>query len=181
MASPNVPTALSVTSPSSDTTPSFQCSISDPDAGDTGKAVFTIYPAGSGTVVGTVESSTVSFPATVTAEYTTGLAGGSYEVTAYATDATKNRSAETSRVAFSIAQIVNKDLELILDVKSIVNKDLQLILDVLVLGTVNKDLDLVLDVRTNVEKDLQLILDVEPPWLDIVESPTTWTLVPVGD
>lgn len=198
---PDTPTNLIVTSAETDTTPSFQCEVSDADfaSSEQVKARFTIQTLG-GSPVGTVDSSFVSSAGITWAEYTSGLSIGQYRVKAQAIDDDGATSAETSWVNFDVVTTVTQDIQYIWDVKEQTNKDLQIIYDTFykdlaekdlqliwdVFGRIEKELELIYDVKVLIEKDVALAWDSRTPWVIIPEpSDTVWTpIVPpafVGD
>lgn len=167
---PAVPTALQVTSIGSDTTPSFSCVV-----GANCRAVFFLYIDGVLGSFGDVSSDFTVPGGVVTAEYTTPLSLGNYEVAAMAVDTLADKSSLTSRVDFSIIGTVTKDLEILYDVWVLINKDLQIIYGVSASNI--KDLEILYNVLEVREKDLELLWAQDTPWSETDYGPTTWTPV----
>lgn len=163
---PNVPTNLSRQAPNTDTTPVFQADISDPDTSQQIKARFQIYQNDGVTLIGSVDSAFNTGAGTVTAEYASALAVGTYKVQVATVDDLGVISAYTSQVTFTVTQTVTKDETLKWNVAALLTKDETLLWGVLVNN--QKDVSLVWGVRVNVPpKDLTLLWDVEPAWVDV--------------
>lgn len=168
---PNTPTNLAV-NPSSgtDTTPEFQCDVSDVDILEQIKGRFTVYESDGTTVVGTTDSSFRTGNGQVTKSYPTPLDTGIYKVAAAAVDDNGAVSGLTSQVPFSVLGTFSADIDLLLNIAQYDSADVDLILDIENTGTI--DIDLVLDVTVSNSADIDLILDVDTGWVPVDDTPT---------
>lgn len=169
---PNTPTDLQITSAQTDTTPTFQVSISDPDTSQQIKGRFYIYQSDGTTLITTTDSSFRAGTGVVSKEWTTGLAVGSYKVKATTVDDLGAESTATSLVSFTITQQVTKALSLLWDQKGGISKDLQVLWNIDASNI--KAVSLLWDIYQQVSIDLELLWDQQTPWEPIIETPGIW-------
>lgn len=175
-ATPNVPTALTVTSDVLDTTPTFSADISDPDTSQQIKGRFQIYQSDGTTLVGSVDSALRTGAGSVTAEYASALPVGTYKVQVATVDDAGAISAYTAQVMFNVKTQVTDDLILRWDVDELILDSLELKWNVVVSN--QKDFNLSWNVRTQVQaNDLTLRWSKYTPWVNVdpdPQSPVTW-------
>lgn len=176
---PNVPTALTVTSDVLDTTPVFSADISDPDSSQQIKGRFQIYQSDGTTLVGTIDSALRTGAGTVTAEYASALPVGTYKVQAATVDDAGAISAYTAQTTFYVKTQVTDDSVLRWDVDELIIDNLDLRWNVVVSN--QKDLILPWNVKVSVQaNDLTLRWSKYTPWTNVdpdPESPVTWEKV----
>lgn len=174
---PSTPTGLSCTTPVTDTTPGFSCSVADVDLLEQIKARFTVYQSDMSTVVGTIDSSFRSGSGSVSANYPTPLTPGVYYVGAKAIDDGGASSSETSKVQFQIQGTYSLDADLICDVAAFASIDIDLICDIE--SSSDLDIDLILDITTSDQLDIDLLIDIDTGWIpqDDTTIDSLWTEV----
>lgn len=182
-APPAVPANLVRTGSVTDATPNFSADLT----GYAGiqvqtKVRFELYQNDGVTLIGAIDSSYITGAGTVSAEYGTTLALGTYKVRAQAIETGGQSSAWTSLVTFQVNVGVTKDLGLVWNVASptvAVFKDLNLKWNVVELKA--KQLTLLWTVYAAVTKDLTLNWNVATAWGEVSETENTiWTEVPEG-
>lgn len=179
-ATPNVPTALTVTSDVLDTTPTFSASISDPDSSQQIKGRFQIYQSDGTTLVGTVDSALRTGAGSVTAEYASALPVGTYKVQVATVDDLGAISAYTAQVTFNVKTQVTDDSIFRWDVDELIVDSLTVRWNVIVSN--QKDLSLPWNVKVPVQaNDLTFRWAKYTPWVTVdpdPQSPVTWEEVP---
>jgi hypothetical protein len=179
---PSVPTGLTRTSAGSDTTPVFEASLDDFDFlfSEQAKIRFQVLTSGM-VAINTVDSSFRSSAGVASAEYTSALAVGNYNVRAKTIDDDAAESAYSAALAFSIRSLIQKDIEFLYHVKENLNKDIEFLYNTQSSSTAQKDLSLLFNVEravpTPVEKDLEFLFEVSIGWQSIEVTDTIW--VPV--
>lgn len=171
---PNTPTTLQRTGLETDTTPNFSCDVSDPNAGEQIKARFEVQTA-AGAAIGTVDSAFRTGNGTVTAEYSSALAIGTYRVRSKSIDDDAAESANTGWVSFSVLTSVEEDTNFLWNVKAVTDEDIQLIWNVEEENTV--DLEVVWNTYQSTEDNIQFGWSVLTPWQEVVEDTDIWTQV----
>lgn len=161
---PGTPTNLSRQGVNTDTTPLFQADVSDPDSGQNVKARFEVWDSGHSTLLGTVDSSFVAGSGTVTAEYSSGLVVGTYEVRAKAIDTLGAESGYTSYVVFTVTTQIDDDTTFLWDIDELVVKDIVFLWNVLVSNS--KDVIFLWNVFTapSLVRDITFLWDTYPVW-----------------
>jgi hypothetical protein len=167
---PATPTVLAVNpSIGTDTTPEFQCNVSDVDIIEQIKARFTVYQNDGTTVVGTTDSNFRTGNGQVTKTYPTPLATGTYKVAAAAVDDSGAISGQTAQVTFSVLGTFSADTDLLSNVAEFFSADTDLIIDIENTATV--DIDLLVDVTVHNSADVDLILDIDTGWVPVDDTP----------
>lgn len=175
---PNTPTALSQISATTDTTPTFQCSISDSNATQQIKARFQIYDVTETTLIATFDSSFRTGAGSVSAEYTSALAVGTYKVRAKTIDDLAAESSYSAFITIYIRATVTKDSIALWHVTEANIIDVGLQWEVLADNLV--DLELQWGVKELVDPtDVVLLWSSETPWklVNSDDDSPSWTLV----